>query len=607
MLKLFKKLIPFAALFLLTSCINRNAVTEKIEPESVTFEVHEEYIELGETFKIKATVKPNNATDKKLTWTSSDEEVAKVSKKGVITPLSVGQTTIKATLKNKSSLFAKCDIHVVEEMIHPRSTNLDINQITIERGESAYINATVYPENASNRTLTWTTSNENVFVDQHGRVTGLHEGSAVITAKTNDGDVSATCNVTVTESPIDQWTVLIYMCGANLESDYANQTSIYYNGQYYQTDGIGLAVADIMEILAVPNQPDDVNIVIETGGAREWTTTQYANYGDYNISSQYLQRHHVANNKIVLDEELSYKNMGLTSTLQSFVEYGLRTYPAQKNALILWNHGGGIQGACFDEKKNSDGLTPFELIEGVSGALSAVGREEKLEVIGYDCCLMQVQDIANLNAPYFNYMVTSQESEAGTGWDYNTWVDDLYACKDTTQILKAIADGFIRDNGGTTSTRNNQTLSYLNLRFMEEYRDAWEDLAIKLRAIINSENCDDFSKFVDKGKRYGDESYYAFGLFDSKNFIERLETSTSFKVQGRYLTAVKNAHARLVEYSTCGRGAGKSFGLSMFWNGYNFGWRTTTYSYNGYSSSFGFPNWDYLNKNFGGTISKIYY
>ena len=580
---------------------------EKIDAESITFAVDEHYMELGESFKVKATVKPNNATNKKITWTSSDNEVAKVSSKGVVTPLSAGQTTIRATLTKKTSLSATCEIHVVEEMIHPRTTSLDINQITIERGESAYINATIFPANASNQSLTWTTSNDNVFVDKHGRITGLHVGSSVVTAKTKDGNVADTCNVTVTESSIDQWTVLIYMCGADLESSYANQTEIYYDGQYYQYDGIGLAVMDIMEILAVPNQPDDVNIVIETGGAKDWTRTEFANYGNYNISSSSLQRHHVENNKIVLDSTLSYKSMGLASTLQDFVKYGLQTYPAQKTALILWNHGGGIQGACFDEKKSGDGLTPFELVEGVSGALSAVGREEKLEVIGYDCCLMQVQDIANLNAPYFNYMVTSQESEAGTGWDYDTWVDDLYACKDTTQILSAIADGFIRDNGGTTSTRNNQTLSYLNLRFMEEFHDAWEDLAIKLRAIINSDNCDDFSRFIDKGKKYGDESYYAFGLFDSKNFIERLETNTSFKVQGRYLTAVKNAHARLVEYSTCGRGAGKSFGLSMFWNGYNFGWRTTTYSYNGYSSSFGFPNWDYLNKNFGGTISKGFY
>ena len=608
MSKLLRKLIPFAALLFLTSCVNRNAATEKVDAQSVSFAVKEQYLELGETFKIKATVKPKNTTNKKLRWTTSDSDVAIVSEKGIVTPVSVGQATIKAAVEEKTSVYTTCDIYVVEEMIHPRSATLDLEEVTIKRGESTYLNATIYPLNSSNQTITWSTNNDNVFVDTHGRITGIHEGTSVVTAKTNDGNITATCNVTVTTSSIDQWTVLIYMCGANLESDYANQTTINYYGQTYEHDGIGLAVADLMEILAVPNQPDDVNIVIETGGANTWTRTEFANYGDYNISSSKLQRHHVENNRIVLDQELStYQSMGLTSTLQSFVEYGLTTYPAQKTALILWNHGGGLQGACFDEKKSGDGLTPFELVDGVAGALSAVGRpNDKLEVIGYDCCLMQVQDIANINSQCFNYMVTSQETEAGTGWDYDSWVDDLYACKDTTQILKAIADGFINDNGGAGSSRNNQTLSYLNLRFMEEYRSSWEDLAAQLRNIVSNDNKESFNSFINKGKKYADDAYYAYGLFDAKNFIDRLETNTTFKVAGRYITAVKNAHKLLVEYSISGKGAGKSYGLSMFWNGYTFGnyWRSyTTYQYNEYSSSYGFPNWDYLNKNYGGTIN----
>ena len=604
MIKLFKRLLPIAVLALLSSCVNKNAIIEEVKVTDVSFSISEEYLEMGSTYKMTATVSPSNATNKKVTWSSSDKSVATISSKGKIKPVSAGETTIKVASKENPAKYAECHFTVVNQMIHPRSVTIDANQVTIERGESKYLNTSFVPSDTSNKKIVWTASNDNVTVDINGRVTGRKVGNSVVTAKTVDGGILANCSVTVTETSLDQWTVLIYMCGSNLESEYANETQIYYEGQYYEHDGVGLATADIMEILAVPNKPDDVNIVIETGGAREWTTRQYANYGTYDISSTRLQRHHVENNKIVLDQSMTYSSMGLKDTLKDFVKYGLNNYPAHKTALILWNHGGGLQGACFDEKKNNDGIEPFELTSAVSGALSDVGRTEKLEFVGYDCCLMQVQDIANINSQYFNYMVTSQETESGTGWDYNTWIDDLYAYKDTTEILKAIADGFIRDNGGVNNSRNDQTLSYLNLNYMENYRVAWENMAGQLLNAVSNNNKKEFNRFVSSGKKYAGADYSYYGLFDSKNFIERLETSTSFAIPVSYLTAVRSAHAKLVEYSICGRGAGKSYGLSMFWNISSMGWGYTTYSYNGYSASYGFPNWDNLNYNFGAATSS---
>lgn len=596
------KVIPIISLFLLSSCslFNKNEV---IEAKGISFSFEEQYLELDDTLKLKPKFTPSNANKKEVTWTSSDKDIATVSEKGVISPVSVGQTTIKAVLTTSEyKVSASCEIKVVDSIVSTQSVRLDTDSVTIERGESTDLVATISPNNATNQGIEWTVNNDNAYVDVYGRVTGLKVGNSVVTAKTKDGEYKATCTVNVTESSLDQWTVLIYMCGADLESSYANQTVISDGYNTYQHNGQGLATMDIMEILEVPNQPNDVNIVIQTGGASEWTTTEYANYGDYDIDPSKLQRHHVENNKIVLDQTLTYASMGATDTLKSFIKYGLTTYPAQKTALVLWNHGGGIQGACFDERKSGDGVTPSELVSAVSGALSDLGcSNEKLEVIGYDCCLMQVQDIANVNAPYFNYMVASQESESGTGWDYDTWVDDLYAGKSTNDILKAIADGFIIDNGKTSS--NNQTLSYLNLKYAEEYRVAWEDMAGQLKNIINDSNKSEFNTFVSKTKKYAGTSYEYYGLFDSKNFITRLESNTKFKPEGRYLTAVKNAHKKLVEYSAIGKGAGKSHGLSMFWNisVLRSGWWSTdtTYSYNDYSEYFGFSNWDYLNRTYG--------
>ena len=408
------------------------------------------------------------------------------------------------------------------------------------------------PSNANqNKDVTWTSSNTNVAtVSSDGLVsvksTATAGQTATITAKlTNIPSISKTCTITVVEQQKDDHTVLIYMCGADLESE--NQ----------------LATGDIQEILKISNQPDDVNIVIETGGANSWAST-------YGISSTYLERYHVENKSLVRDNQLTYASMGLTSTLQSFIEYGLNNYPAERTGLIFWNHGGGMRGVCYDEKKNDDVLKNSEIRFAVSGALSNCGMSgQKLEWVGYDACLMAVQDIAVTNAQYFNYMVASEESEAGYGWDYDTWVDDLYSKKSTTTILKAIVDGFIADNGGASSSSGDQTLSYMNLSYAEAYKTAWENLASQLNSKVTSSNKSSFnSAIVSNIKHYGDTDYDYFCTFDAWDFVDKLANNSafsSFKVDSTYTDAVKTAHANLVAYNLAQKGAGVSKGLCMYW------------------------------------------
>lgn len=107
--------------------------------------------------------------------------------------------------------------------------------------------------------------------------------------------------------------------------------------------------------------------------------------------------------------------MGKSATLQNFIEYGLTEYPAEKTSLLLWNHGGAMQGVCFDEKKSGDGLSGMEVASAVKQALENTNIENKLEWIGYDACLMGIQDLAIINSDYFHYMVGSQELESGYG------------------------------------------------------------------------------------------------------------------------------------------------------------------------------------------------
>ena len=336
---------------------------------------------------------------------------------------------------------------------------------------------------------------------------------------------------------------MLYLCGADLESQNSFATS------------------DLNEIKSVAGQ-GDVNFVIQTGGAKSWKTS--------GISASYNQRFHLNNKTLVQDDSKvysSYKSMGEASTLQDFIEWGINTYPAEKYGLILWNHGGAMRGVCYDEKKNDDNLLADEVVSGVSGALNKVGMSgQKLEWIGYDACLMQVQDVATLNADYFNYMIASEESEAGEGWDYDTWLDDLYAGKSTETVLKAIVDGFIADNGGVNSSNNDQTLSYLDLSKMPAYISAWNAMAEQLLNKVTSSNKSSFNTLVKSAKHYAESDYTYFGTFDAKDFVNKLASNSTFKPNSSYTDAVLSAFDQLVAYSVKGKGAGNSYGLAMFWS-----------------------------------------
>ena len=557
-----------------------NVIT--VDVTGISFSSSTSKVELNKSFTLSPTITPSNATNKEVTWSTSDASIATVDN-GTVRGLEKGTATITATTVD-GGYKASVDITVYTNAV--TSISFASSTATVTEGNTLTLSPTITPSNATIKDVTWSTSNSNIATVDNGEVTAKKAGTVKITATTVDGGFQASVDVTVREKgTAAAWTVLLYICGADLESSYANNS--YYGG-------IGLATMDIMEILAVNNKPDDVNIVLETGGASKWTNTNYANYGDYNISSSQLQRHHVENGKLNLDASLSYSSMGSSSTLQSFLEYGLTTYPADKTGLILWNHGGGLNGVCYDEKKSDDSLTASEVVSAVSGALSKTGNAgSKLEFIGYDACLMQVQDIANMNAPYFNYMIASEESEAGEGWDYDNWIDDLYAKKSTTSILKAIVDSFISDNGGTSSSSNDQTLSYLNLSYAEEYRTAWEDMAGQLKNKVNSDNKDDFNDLVESAKHYADYYYTSYGLFDAKDFVKKLASNSTFNPGSSYTNAVLNAHSNFVAYSSAGKGAGNSFGLCMFWK--------ISSSSSSYSSSYGFSNWAYLNSNYGGS------
>ena len=174
-------------------------VSKKVIPvTSVTLNKTSLALTEQETFQLAATVSPDNATDKTVTWSSSNTVVATVSDNGLVTAVAEGSTTITAKAGDKT---ATCSVTVSKKVIPVTSVSLNKTSLALTEQETFQLSATVSPDNATDKTVTWSSSNTAVAtVSSNGLVTAVQEGSATITAKA--GDKTASCTVTVSKKVI---------------------------------------------------------------------------------------------------------------------------------------------------------------------------------------------------------------------------------------------------------------------------------------------------------------------------------------------------------------------------------------------------------------------
>ena len=176
------------------------AITVEATPvTSVTLDQTSASLKVGETVSLTATVKPDDATDKSVTWSSSNTSVATVSSTGVVTAKSAGSAIITVTTKDGSKT-ATCSVTVKAKTVSVTGVSLDYTSLTMTEGETQTLTATISPSNATDKSVTWSSSNTSVAtVSSAGVVTAKAAGTVTITVKTNDGNKTATCIVTVQE------------------------------------------------------------------------------------------------------------------------------------------------------------------------------------------------------------------------------------------------------------------------------------------------------------------------------------------------------------------------------------------------------------------------
>ena len=158
----------------------------------------------GQNFTLQAMLSPSNATNKEVTWESSDAGVAAVSKDGVVTAKKAGKATIVAKAADESGKYASCVVTVTEAKKEVTGVTLNKSSLNLGVGGSEVLSATVLPADATNKQVTWLSSTPSIAtVSQSGVVTGVKEGTTQISVITADGSKTAICSVTVSgQTPI---------------------------------------------------------------------------------------------------------------------------------------------------------------------------------------------------------------------------------------------------------------------------------------------------------------------------------------------------------------------------------------------------------------------
>ncbi len=174
--------------------------TNKIEVSKINISNPNIELYVGDTSSINYSIEPENATNKKISFNTSDKNIAGFNNEGKIVGVRSGTATI--SLKSSNGVEATINVTVKEKPIDVTKVKISKSSITIDKGTDTTIDAHVIPTNATNKDITWSSSNEKIATVNNGKITGIDVGEATIKATSSNGK-EATCKVTVKE-PYDK-------------------------------------------------------------------------------------------------------------------------------------------------------------------------------------------------------------------------------------------------------------------------------------------------------------------------------------------------------------------------------------------------------------------
>ena len=172
--------------------------TDPVSVMGVTLNRNTLTLEVGEDITLIASVEPSNATDRSISWSSDDEDIAVVDQTGKVLGVSEGSATITVTTTDGGKT-ATCEVTV--EVVDVTGVTLDQNTLAMDVGDAdVTLTATVAPTNATDKSVSWESDDDSVATVTNGVVHAVAAGTATITVKTTDGTFTDTCAVTVSNS-----------------------------------------------------------------------------------------------------------------------------------------------------------------------------------------------------------------------------------------------------------------------------------------------------------------------------------------------------------------------------------------------------------------------
>ncbi len=369
--------------------------------------------------------------------------------------------------------------------------------------------------------------------------------------------------------PQDEWTVMFYFCGSDLESKYGYASlnmqdmlkAVYpYNLGFVYTNEI----PEDFSTKYLLRDIGRVNILIETGGAREWHTEQTG----MDVSSKALQRWRLnyydtgeenqPENGFELLENLPLRSMSDPDTLTDFIRWGVRTYPAKKYALVLWDHGGGAKSGLFVDELYDGSIMHLKELKQ---ALADSGVY--LEALVIDACLMANIETAWAVRDHAHWMVASEETVPGKGTAVGDWLQALinHPALDGEWLGRCICDttGNKYANEDDEMAISLLTWSVIDLTKIEQLIRAADHLFQLLGQTLEQspDIAKAYSRFISQAEEYGDrQNMRDFGSViynpKSSNFVEPALLDEAIK-----------ALSEAVVYLVRGPGRSEAHGLSF--------------------------------------------
>ena len=356
---------------------------------------------------------------------------------------------------------------------------------------------------------------------------------------TSDDDSESQSTVALSQTPIkpqfddayngtDSWLIYWYVCGSNLESDY------------------GAATADIQEMLN-STIPTNVRVLLQAGGSNQWKNAVIK-------SGQ--------TNRLLYDTEGLHEleitadaDMGSADTLADFLRYGASNFNADHKVFIFWDHGGGSAfGVCHDERTENI-LSLNDIRSAFLSVYSPSTENPPFELIGFDACLMATFDTANTLHGLTKFMVASEETEPGNGWEYAGWLNALgqNPAMGGDSLGRSICDTYYAGCKNAWSD-DSATLSVINVSKMPMLRaayDAFNAEALRSSAQNPRKFFSSLGRSANRSENYGgntrESAYYDMvdiGDFAAKSgklmpqtsqrLIDAVNDAVVYKVNGAY-------------------------------------------------------------------------